>query len=252
MHGGLPPPPQRKGLTTAIEHAVAPLPGRGRYPITTFNDTVSLWWAPLDVSASELGGLASCLSRGERVRANRFSAPLDRSRFVAARGWLRRLLAGQLGCAPDQVRIDAGDGGKPRLADADLSFNTAVSAGVAVYATSWSMEVGVDVEAIRAIPDADAVAARFFSAAEQRALASLPEPPRREAFFRCWTRKEAYLKGIGVGLTVPTDAVEVGVGGGPVTFSGWSVHDLGVAPGFAAAVAFAPKRCKSSGNVTKA
>jgi 4'-phosphopantetheinyl transferase len=100
------------------------------------------------------------------------------------------------------------------------------------------MDVGVDVEAIRATADIDGIAARFFSPAEQRALASLPPAQRVAASFQCWTRKEAYVKGIGAGLTVPLRTVEVWAGGRQrVAVSGWSVHQVDMAPGFAAAVA---------------
>ncbi|MEA2242055.1 MAG: 4-phosphopantetheinyl transferase [Solirubrobacteraceae bacterium] len=199
---------------------------------------LALWWAPLDMSATALRGLSSCLSPEERQRADLFHHPLDRARFLAARGWLRRLLASQLLCAPGEVRIVTGDSGKPMLACSDLRFSAARSAGIALYATSWRMDVGVDVEAIRAIADVDGIAARFFSPDEQRALASLPPAQRLEASFQCWTRKEAYVKGIGAGLTFPLRTVDVWAGGRQrVTVSGWSVHQVDVAPGFAAAVA---------------
>ncbi len=100
------------------------------------------------------------------------------------------------------------------------------------------MEVGVDIETIRATADIDGMAARFMSPAEQRALASLPPWQRLAAFFECWTRKEAYVKGIGTGLSFPLRDVDVWDGGRrPATVSGWSVHQVDVAPGFAAAVA---------------
>jgi len=199
---------------------------------------LSLWWASLDVSATALRGLASCLSSEERQRADRFHRPLDRERFLTARGWLRRLLASQLRCAPGDVRIVTADGGKPRLAGSDLAFSAARSAGIALYATSWRMDVGVDVEAIRATADVDGIAARFFSPAEQRALASLPPAQRLTASFECWTRKEAYAKGISTGLTFPLRTVDVWAGGRrPAVVSGWSVHQVDVAPGFAAGVA---------------
>jgi 4'-phosphopantetheinyl transferase len=199
---------------------------------------LSLWWAPLDISASALRGLTACLSSEERQHADRFHRPLDRGRFLAARGWLRGLLASQLRCAPGDVRIVTGDRGKPRLACSDLCFSAARSAGIALYATSWRMEVGVDVEAIRATADVDGIAARFFSRAEQCALASLPPAQRLAAAFQCWTGKEAYVKGIGAGLTFPLRTVDVWVSGGqPAMVTGWSVHQVDVAPGFAAAVA---------------
>jgi 4'-phosphopantetheinyl transferase len=199
---------------------------------------VSLWWAPLDISTIALRGLSSCLSPEERQRADRFHRPLDRARFLAARGWLRRLLARELLCAPDELRIVTGDSGKPGLACADLCFSAARSAGIALYATSRTMDVGVDVEAIRATADMDGIAARFFSPAERRALACLPPAQRLAASFQCWTRKEAYVKGIGAGLAFPLRTVDVWAGGRRrVTVSGWSVHQVDMAPGFAAAVA---------------
>ncbi len=199
---------------------------------------LSLWWAPLDISAPALSGLAIGLSAEERRRADRFALPLHRGRFLAGRGWLRRLLASQLSCAPGDVRIVTDDRGKPRLACSDLRFSSSRSAGLALYATSWAMEVGVDVEAIRVTGGVDTIAARFFSAAERSALASLPAAQRLEAGFQCWTRKEAYVKGIGAGLHFPLATVDVWVGDAqPVAVNGWSVHQVDVAPGFAAAVA---------------
>jgi 4'-phosphopantetheinyl transferase len=157
------------------------------------------------------------------------------------------LLAGQLSCAPDEVDMVTGDHGKPRLEHSELRFNASRSAGVALYATSWTTEVGVDVEAIRSDVDMDEIAALFFTTEEQRALASLPPADRLVASFQCWTRKEAYLKGLGVGVTsLPLRDVEVGVGvvGAdsaatvpPAIVSGWSIRPVDVAPGFAAAVA---------------
>jgi 4'-phosphopantetheinyl transferase len=199
---------------------------------------LSLWWAPLDISATALRGLASCLSPEERRRADLFHRPLHRARFIAARGWLRRLLASQLLCAPAEVPIVTGDGGKPGLACTDLCFSAARSEAIALYATSRRMHVGVDVEAIRANAEIDAIAAKFFSPAERRALASLPPAQRLAAAFQCWTCKEAYAKGIGAGLTFPLRTVEVWAGGRQrVIVSAWSVHQVDMAGGFAAAVA---------------
>jgi 4'-phosphopantetheinyl transferase len=199
---------------------------------------LSLWWAPLDLPASARRGPAVCLSPEERQRADRYHRPLDRRRFVAARGWLRHLLARQLLCAPSEVPIVTDDLGKPRIAGSNLRFSAAHSAGIALYATSWTMEVGVDIESIQATADVDRIAARFFTRAEQRALASLPPAQRRDASFRCWTRKEAYGKGIGTGLDFPLDTIDVWPADGrSATVSGWSVHQVAVPAGLAAAVA---------------
>jgi 4'-phosphopantetheinyl transferase len=198
----------------------------------------ALWWAPLDVSPATLRELSACLTEADRQQADALRRPRDRARFLAARGWLRRLLARQLDCAPQELNIVRGPHGKPAIASCALRFNASRSAGVALYATSWGMEVGVDIEEVRESADVDAIAARFFSRSEQRELAPLPAATRRQASFRCWTRKEAYLKGIGVGLTVALERIEVGTRGRqPATLSGWSVHHVHVAPGYAAAVA---------------
>jgi 4'-phosphopantetheinyl transferase len=201
---------------------------------------VSLWWAWLDDSASSRRALAACLSARERDRAGGFRQARDRDRFVAARGWLRHLLAEQLRCTPGEVPIVETGRRKPELAGSDVRFSASRSAGIAVYATSRTIEVGVDVEAIVESVDVGRIAARFFSEAEQRALGSLPPNRRRVASFECWTRKEAYVKGTGAGLALPLRSFDVWPGDGArVTVSGWSLHSVDVAPGFAAAVAAA-------------
>lgn len=201
-------------------------------------DPLAFWWAPLDVSQSVLRGFAACLSAEEWRRAERFRRPLDRRRFLAARGWLRHLLASQLGRAPADITIVTGDNGKPRLTDSDVSFSASRTRGVALYATRRTMGVGVDIEVIRRVSDVDGMAARFTSPREQRALASLPPRQRLKAFFHCWTRKEAYVKGIGTGLSCAVRDVDVWHGSRqPVTVGDWTVCQVAVAPGFAAAVA---------------
>ncbi|MGI9184868.1 MAG: 4'-phosphopantetheinyl transferase family protein [Solirubrobacteraceae bacterium] len=204
---------------------------------------VSLWWAPLDVCTAARRALEASLNADELRRADRFHRPLDRERFVTARGWLRRLLATQLGCAPEEIQIVLGEHGKPRLAGAELFFNAARSAGLALYATSSTIEVGVDIEEVRVDGGVDGIATRFFSSTERRALASVPPRERLAAGFECWAFKEAYAKGIGAGLTLPLQTVDVWVGAGrPSVVHGWSVHPVAVAPGFAAAVAAASPR----------
>jgi 4'-phosphopantetheinyl transferase len=202
------------------------------------DDRLALWWAPVDVPASTLQSLAGCLSSAEQRRGEGYNRPLDRDRFLAARGWLRRLLASLLLCHPGAVEMVTAANGKPELVDSDVRFNASRSGGIALYATSRVTEVGVDIEKIRPTADVEGIAARFFSPAERRALASLPAASRREATFHCWTRKEAYVKGLATGLTVPISNIDVGVDSSrPVTVAGWRVHQVDVSPGFAAAVA---------------
>jgi 4'-phosphopantetheinyl transferase len=199
---------------------------------------ISLWWAELEVSAPALEQAAGCLSAGERARADQYLQAEDRAQFVAARAQLRRILGIQVALAPEELIIEADDGGKPQLVGSALRFNVSRRAGMVLIATSWEMEVGVDVEPIRADVDVEGIARRFFSAAEQRALGTLGPEARRAASFQCWTRKEAYLKGLGTGLRVPPESVEVwSLGGAPATVGAWTVHPVEMAPGFAAAIA---------------
>jgi 4'-phosphopantetheinyl transferase len=201
---------------------------------------ISLWWADLDgpESAAIARDLNASLSPDEQRRADRLNRPLDRERFRLARGWLRRLLAAQLGCRPGEVTLLAGEAGKPRIAGSQLRFSAARSEGAALYATSWQMEVGVDVEAIRSPLDVDGIAGRFFTSSEQEALAALSPERRVRAAYECWTRKEAYVKGIGAGLSFPLNTVDVWPGDAlRATVGSWSIHPVDVGPGLAAAVA---------------
>jgi 4'-phosphopantetheinyl transferase len=199
---------------------------------------VGVWWAPLDLPGPALRSVASCLSAAEQRHASRFHRTRDRARFEAARGWRRRLLARELGCAPADVSIVTDVGGKPRVAACDLHFSAARSGAIAVYATSWDMDVGVDVEEIRPVDDLRGIVARFFTRAEQQDVDSLPPAERPTALFDCWTRKEAYVKGTGAGLTFPIETADVWRDGGhAVRVSGWSVHRVDLTAGYAAAVA---------------
>jgi 4'-phosphopantetheinyl transferase len=199
---------------------------------------LSLWWAPLDVSATVLAGLAACASSEERRRAGRFTRPRDCRRFLAARGWLRHVLASELSCAPHHVPIVTDNRGKPRIAHSDLSFSASRTADVALYALSWSTELGVDIEVVRETAEARGIVARFMSPAERHALDSLPRAQRLVAFFDCWTRKEAYGKAIGTGLGSSMRELDLWAGdSAPVTVHGWTVHQIDLAPGFAGAVA---------------
>jgi 4'-phosphopantetheinyl transferase len=143
-----------------------------------------------------------------------------------------------LQCLPHEIEIVTGDHGKPKLGSFDLRFSVSRSAGYALYATSWKGDIGVDVEMIRPMPDMEGIATRFFSRTEQLTLASLPPAERLTGFFQCWTRKEAFVKGVGTGLGFPSSTVDIWADGAqPGLVSGWSVYQVDVAPEFAAAVA---------------
>jgi 4'-phosphopantetheinyl transferase len=172
----------------------------------------------LDEGLEALAEWARLLSEAERRRASRLAFDRDRRRFIVARARLRQLLSERLGAPPESIELACGAHGKPALAgrfvESDLRFNLAHSGDIAVYAFSRGREVGVDVEAVRAIPDADAVAARFFSRREDEAYRALAPGERALGFFNCWTRKEAFVKAVGDGLACPPDSFDVSLAPG--------------------------------------
>jgi 4'-phosphopantetheinyl transferase len=211
----------------------------------------------LDVGPEELARLATTLSEQELDRSRGFRFERDRARFIAGRGQLRMLLGGYLDARASEIALVEGPNGKPRLAGgtALLRFNLAHSDDVVVFAVAWNREVGVDVERIRFDFLVDQVARQHFSPRERRDLVSLPEGERLRAAFDCWTRKEAYLKASGVGLTVPLDGFDVTVRPGePVRLfrhdaesaenGHWSLHAFDAGPGYAAAVAVEGPSCR--------
>lgn len=187
---------------------------------------------------------AAVLSATERQRARRFVFARDRRRFIVARGFLREVLAARLNVEPQSVELAVGPGGKPGLAaafaDSHLRFNLSHCDDIAVVAVSHGRDVGVDVEAIRAMPDADDLATRFFSVREQEAYRALDPRDKPLGFFQCWTRKEAFVKALGDGLSYPLDAFDVSLAPGePACLfraDGWRVESFTPAPRYVAAV----------------
>ncbi len=211
---------------------------------------VDLWSASLEPPAPLRVNLEGYLSTDERQRAARFVFPRDRDRFVAGRAFLRLLLAQYLATDPASLRFRYGPHGKPALEDEQggVSFNLAHAGSLAVCALTRGSDVGVDVERLRPIPDAGAVARSFFSPRETAELASVPEPARHRAFFDAWTRKEAFLKALGDGLARPLDSFDVTLKpgdaprllrtlGDPQEASRFSLHSLEPEEGYVAAIA---------------
>jgi 4'-phosphopantetheinyl transferase len=178
------------------------------------SDAVHVWRASLAQSPERVYQLSQTLSHDERMRAQKFRFKRDRRRFVVGRGVLRTILGRYLGIDSHQLRFRTTSRGKPYLAverpgSCLPRFNLAHSHEVALYAFTCSREIGVDLEYVRTTLDVEELAASFFSTRENAALCSLPEPLRVEAFYNCWTRKEAYLKAVGEGLTRSLDQFEV-------------------------------------------
>jgi 4'-phosphopantetheinyl transferase len=175
-------------------------------------DEVHVWRISLDMPASGVAELRQILSPNERERADRFHFELDRKRFVTGRGLLRTLLGHISGLPADQLQFEYDEFGKPNLVAGQglpLQFNLSHSGELVLIAIAAGRALGIDVEKIRTDFAADELAAHFFSVNERKILVSLAGQMQYEAFFACWTRKEAYLKARGVGLSLPLNQFDV-------------------------------------------
>lgn len=218
---------------------------------TLADDEVHLWRVDLAAAASAEPQLSVLLSADEQARAARFHFQRDRQYYVVARSALRQVLAAYLTADPKELTFSYSAKSKPALsgthADHGLAFNVSHSGDLALLAFTRHRQIGVDVERIRHDFDTAAIAARFFSAAEQEQLAALPIEQRHETFFRCWTRKEAYIKATGEGLSLPLSQFDVSIGAGsqnallatrpdPEESKRWTLRDVAADAGYAAAV----------------
>ena len=211
-------------------------------------DDIHVWLLALDLPEAELRRLGRLLSADEAARAERFVHISDRWRYVAAHGFVRLVLAAYLGISPDAVAFRSNSDGKPRLAHPErLRFNLSHSRRRGLLAVSANREVGVDIEEIRDVGDIEDLAKTCFSPVEQVALAALPAAQRRWAFFAGWTRKEAFLKALGEGLSRPLDSFDVSLAPGeparllrvegmPSAPESYAVRSLEPAPGYIGAL----------------
>src|SRR5437763_11374798 len=182
-------------------------------PLILGCDEVHIWRATLDLPPSDVQALEQILAADERARANKFHFQKDRTHFVVARGVLRAILGRYLSRDPRTLLFCYSQYGKPDLVSEACSdplfFNISHSHGMALYAISRNLNIGVDVEYMRMDIECEQIAVRFFSPSEVDMLLAVPKGEQHEAFFNCWTRKEAYIKGRGLGLSLdlnPFDA----------------------------------------------
>lgn len=204
-----------------------------------------MYTADLDAEPAD----GSVLSDDECERAARFRFDRDRRRFVAVRVALRSLIASYLDVAPVEIAFDYGPHGKPFVSGSTLSFNVSHSGGFAVYAFGSCLELGVDVELLEHARYGDDVAERFFSPHEVATLQALEPAMRPSAFLRCWTRKEAFIKARGEGLSLPLHEFDVAFAPGTpprILRTAWSANEpaewtlcdiSGFCPGAVAALA---------------
>ena len=176
-------------------------------------DEVHVWRAKLNWPAECIAQWYQALSLDERERADRFHFPADRTRHIIGRAVSKILIAHGLGVTAADITFEFGARGKPYLASdpckSSLKFNISHSGDYVVVALAYGRELGVDVERMRTDFDPDGIAERFFSKRERLNLAALPASAKHDAFFACWTRKEAYVKARGDGLNLPLEEFDV-------------------------------------------
>lgn len=211
------------------------------------NGEVAIWHASLEQPAAVLAELQTVLSEEERTRAGRFHFQKHQNAFIAGRGILRLLLSGQTGIHPKDLQFKYTQHGKPFLAGSDIHFNLSHSGGIVLYGLSPDRQVGIDIEQIRPLKELEQIAKNHFSPEEYHQLSSVREDDRLAAFFRCWTRKEAFIKAIGEGISFPLQEFTVSLKAGyPAKLMSvrgsventhrWSMHDVEVPEGYAAAL----------------
>ena len=215
-------------------------------------DEVHVWRASLAPPHDLLHHYHAMLDDEERAKAARFRFPVHRDRFVAGRGIQRALLSRYLGVPPGRIRYRYTAHGKPGVdgpeTAAGIRFNVSNAEAMLLVGLTLGREIGVDVEHLRPMPDGQAIAERFFSAPENEVFRGI-EPHRRDlAFFTCWTRKEAYIKAVGEGLSMPLDRFDVTLvpgeparllrtRGAPDEAARWTLHEVDPGGGYLGALA---------------
>lgn len=216
------------------------------FDVQLTDDEIHVWFGALDQPEPECSRFMRTLSGDERMRAGRYHKQEDGNRFIARHGMLRMILGCYLGVKPDELRFHQGEHGKPALNDTSgkgtILFNLSHSTEVALFAFARNHELGVDIERIRDIAGMETIVERFFSANEKSFIRALAPDKRRDAFFYCWTRKEAYVKALGEGLSRPFDSFAVAPVQGE-EMSPWSIKTLSLARGHAGALAVNSKNC---------
>jgi 4'-phosphopantetheinyl transferase len=214
-------------------------------------DEVHVWRVALDRSQATIERLSRLLAADEQVKTGRFRFAKDRNQFIIGRGLLRVLLGHYLACEPAQIRFRYSSYGKPSLEDGKqvgLQFNLSHSHQMALLVFTRGRDVGVDIEYMRPDVEFEQLARHFFSPTECAVLLDVAPALRKETFYNCWTRKEAYIKARGEGLSMPLDLFDVSLRPGepaallqcrenPAEVARWSLHALLPGEQYAAALA---------------
>ena len=210
---------------------------------------ILLFYEKIDAFSPRVDVLRETLSEWEHARAERFRSGKDREGYVIARGLLRVILGAYTNSEPENVHILNGPHGKPMLAGRSspdsIRFSVSHSGGRVLYAIARGWEIGVDVEKIRPDFPCGNISDRYFSSREAALIRGVSEHARTETFFSHWTLKEALLKGLGCGLSLPLNGIEIArdppkvlsIQGHPGVSSRWTVRNIDLEPGYAAALA---------------
>jgi 4'-phosphopantetheinyl transferase len=164
---------------------------------------IHIYRSSLESTSEQFKKYVSLLSPDELQKAYRYKFEKDRANYISGRALLRNLLGKYLDQSPGKITFSYSDKGKPYIKDSAVKFNLAHSGGKAVFAIANNIEVGIDIEFMRELPDALQIAKRFFSDGEVKEFSETREGDIRTAFFNCWTRKEAFIKAVGEGLSYP-------------------------------------------------
>jgi 4'-phosphopantetheinyl transferase len=212
-------------------------------------DEVHIWRADLDLVESSLSTFLQLLSPDEKNRAQKFRFVGDRHNFIAARGILRSLIGKYLKINSAEISFLYNEFGKPRIANSNpLHFNISHSQNMAVFAFTKRFNIGIDVEFVNPDVEVKEIAANFFSTNEVMNLFALPEKQQTLGFFNCWTRKEAFIKAVGEGLSFPLDTFEVSLEPDkpakllvtdwhPKAVSQWSIYSMSPGANFVGSLA---------------
>lgn len=261
LHPQLSEMPERRGRQRAGSNDVgeeAALPGSlGPRSLTALpppaaRNEIHLWKIAINMPSCEAEQALSTLSDEECWRAGRFRFDHDRTRFIAARAHLRRLLAANLHCDPAELCFAYNEFGRPALAGdfvtSGLRFNLSHADELCLVAVAWERDIGVDLEVTSKPLDVMALAAQFFSPAEVAALRAVASEARQRAFYTIWTQKEAFIKAMGDGLSRPLDSFDVSpqrralgsleTRSDPALGRGFTLLQVDPGPGFAAALAY--------------
>jgi 4'-phosphopantetheinyl transferase len=238
-----------------LNHLWSPAPK----DLTLADNEVHVWRAQLELPSSQVQRLRASLTDDELDRANRFSSEGDRQRFIEARGILRSILSRYISFDPGYLRFYYNQYGKPFLAPEFssylLNFNLSHSGSMALYTITRNMEIGIDIERVRSDFEYEEIAKRFFSVNEVSVLRAIATEKKLEAFYNCWTRKEAYIKAHGKGLSQPLDTFDVSFApweppmlliakDEPQERSLWTLLDLKPGPGYRGALAVKGIGCR--------